>query len=116
MTQSVLFLTRAVANTAAARWSSSEQKGYTGGSSQTPVPFETPKPSGHQHFTGETAPVTGTYRVVHAEHKLPLEVTVRSGCGFPCCAKCAVAVSFELLRPSQGSLPAGVMTLNMLPA
>ena len=79
------------------------------------MPSESPRPSSKQYATGEAAPVTGTYRVIHPEHKLPLEVTVRSGHRFPRCAKCAVAVSFELLRPSQGALPGGMMTLNMLP-
>jgi hypothetical protein len=84
-----------------------------GRSSAVVQPFR--KPSGNELHTGDLAPTTGVYRVLHIEHSLPAEVTVHSGTGFPCCAKCAVAVTFELLRPSLGDLPAGIMRLNILP-
>jgi hypothetical protein len=73
------------------------------------------RPSGNEHRTGDLAPTTGVYRVLHVEHSLPAEVTVHSGTGFPRCAKCAEAVTFELLRPAQGELPPGIIRLNMLP-
>ncbi|MBI2679136.1 MAG: hypothetical protein HYX28_10175 [Candidatus Koribacter versatilis] len=73
------------------------------------------KPSSSKHATGELAPTTGVYRVIHSQHNLPAEVTVHSGTGFPRCAACAAAVRFELLRPTLRDLPAGIIRLNILP-
>jgi hypothetical protein len=73
------------------------------------------KLSGTRYATGEAAPATGVYRVSHAEHRLPEEITVLLGQSFPRCAKCSVAVKFELVRPMQCALPPGTMTLNELP-
>lgn len=51
--------------------------------------------------TGELIPASGIYRVVHLEHRLPHEVTLLKDEQFPRCAKCASAVTFELLQAAQ---------------
>lgn len=48
--------------------------------------------------TGETISQSGIYRVHHAAHRLPHEVTVLQGQQFPRCAKCKDAVMFELVQ------------------
>jgi hypothetical protein len=48
--------------------------------------------------TGELIPESGIYRVVHAGHRLPHEVTLLRDEYFPKCAKCHDAVAFELVR------------------
>ena len=52
--------------------------------------------------TGQIVPESGIYRVVHAGHRLPHEVTLLKGEAFPRCAKCADKVEFEAvsLAPS----------------
>ena len=54
--------------------------------------------------TGCTVPENGFYRVVHAQHRLPKEVTLILGQSFPRCSKCAEPAYFELIRiaPSLG--------------
>lgn len=47
--------------------------------------------------TGQIVPESGIYRVVHAGHRLPHEVTLLRGESFPRCAKCADQVEFEAL-------------------
>lgn len=43
-------------------------------------------------------PESGIYRVIHAQHRLPHEVTLIGGQVFPPCGKCHEEVRFELLR------------------
>ena len=45
--------------------------------------------------TGEKVPESGIFRVVHAEHRLPHEVTLIRGTEFPRCSKCKEQVTFE---------------------
>ena len=46
---------------------------------------------------GETAPVTGLYRVIHArEHRLSHEAVVLQGDAFPSCRSCKNKVVFTL--------------------
>ena len=48
--------------------------------------------------TGQTVPHSGIYRVIHADHRLPHEVTLVAGEFFPRCSKCKDAVQFEVIR------------------
>jgi hypothetical protein len=48
--------------------------------------------------TDETVPESGIYRVMHAGHRLPHEVTLLSGQVFPRCSKCKDQVQFEVVR------------------
>ena len=48
--------------------------------------------------SSEVIPVSGIYRVLHAQHRLPHEVTLVEGQTFPPCAKCHEEVRFELVR------------------
>lgn len=43
---------------------------------------------------------TGIYRVTHAFHRLPHEVTLLAGQTFPRCSKCKDAVQFKPVRPA----------------
>ena len=54
--------------------------------------------------TGCAVPDSGIYRVTHAEHRLPAEVTLIQNQSFPRCSKCNDPVYFGLLRsaPSVG--------------
>ena len=53
-----------------------------------------------KHFaSGKRIRESGIYRVRHAEHRLPHEVTLLKGEEFPVCLQCQGAVDFELLRP-----------------
>ncbi len=54
------------------------------------------RPKGYA--TGDIAPVTGIYRVVHNAHRLPHEVMIRRNDNFPCCAKCCDDVLFDLVH------------------
>lgn len=60
--------------------------------------------------TGQEVPKSGVYRVVHAEHRLPREVVLIAGNKFPRCGKCAIVVSFELIR----TLPSGTEQSNVV--
>jgi hypothetical protein len=53
---------------------------------------------GEQFKTGAVIPDSGIYRVIHAAHRLPHEVTLLKGEAFPKCQKCADAVIFQLIR------------------
>jgi hypothetical protein len=66
--------------------------------------------------TGETVPESGIYRVTHAEHRLPHEVTLLKGAQFPRCSKCKEAVTFRVvaLAPRLDNLRERV-TLYQLP-
>jgi len=46
----------------------------------------------------DVIPETGIYRVIHAQHRLPHEVTLLEGQTFPPCARCHEEVRFELVR------------------
>jgi hypothetical protein len=48
--------------------------------------------------TDGVIPQSGIYRVYHAAHRLPHEVTLLKGEKFPKCQKCSDAVTFKLLR------------------
>ena len=48
--------------------------------------------------TDQTVPHSGIYRVIHAGHRLPHEVTLIAGEVFPRCSKCKDAVQFEPIR------------------
>jgi len=63
--------------------------------------------------TGEIVPQSGIYRVTHAEHRLPHEVTMLRSHEFPPCEKCGIRVRFKLLRGV--SLDSFQIVLNSLP-
>lgn len=48
--------------------------------------------------TGQTVPHSGIYRVLHAGHRLPHEVTLVAGEIFPRCSNCKDAVQFQSIR------------------
>lgn len=48
--------------------------------------------------TGQTIPESGIYRVIHAGHRLPHEVTLIEDQEFPKCCKCDQQVTFEPIR------------------
>ena len=50
--------------------------------------------------TGSVIPESGIYRVIHARHRLPHEVTLVKGQQFPRCSKCESEVVFELVHPA----------------
>ena len=51
------------------------------------------------HKPGETAPVSGLYRVTHNSHRRPHSVVVLVGETFPACRSCRRLVAFELIEP-----------------
>jgi hypothetical protein len=53
---------------------------------------------GTSYETGDIAPETGIYMVVHSAHRLPHEAVVIQGQRFPKCQKCGDTVLFELLH------------------
>lgn len=67
--------------------------------------------------SAETIPESGIYRVIHAQHRLPHEVTLIAGQTFPPCAKCRDEVRFELARelPSLARERRGSVSLYTLP-
>src|SRR5438105_1842344 len=54
--------------------------------------------------TGCTIPDSGIYRVSHAQHRLPQEVTLLKDHLFPRCSRCTEPVYYTLER----SAPAGI--------
>ena len=52
--------------------------------------------------SSDIIPDSGIYRVIHAQHRLPHEVTLIAGQSFPPCAKCHEEVRFELVRALPG--------------
>lgn len=52
--------------------------------------------------SSDTIPESGVYRVIHAQHRLPHEVTLLRGQVFPPCARCHEEVRFELVRELPG--------------
>jgi hypothetical protein len=67
--------------------------------------------------SSDTIPESGVYRVIHAQHRLPHEVTLIAGQIFPPCAKCHEDVRFELLRelPALSRERRGNVSLYSLP-
>ena len=65
----------------------------------------------------DTIPVSGIYRVIHAQHRLPHEVTLIAGQVFPPCAQCHEEVRFELVRelPDLARERRGSVSLYSLP-
>ena len=69
------------------------------------------------YTSSETIPASGIYRVIHAQHRLPHEVTLIDGQVFPPCAKCHDEVRFELVRglPALDRERRGSVSLYSLP-
>lgn len=65
--------------------------------------------------SAETIPVSGIYRVIHAQHRLPHEVTLIAGQIFPPCAKCHEEVRFQMLRELASLERRGNVSLYSLP-
>jgi hypothetical protein len=67
--------------------------------------------------SSDVIPKSGIYKVVHAQHRLPHEVTLLEGQIFPPCAKCHEEVRFELVRvlPSLAYERRGSVKLYSLP-
>lgn len=69
------------------------------------------------YISPEEIPESGVYRVIHAQHRLPHEVTLIKGQSFPPCARCHDEVRFELLRglPALERERRGSVSLYSLP-
>ena len=68
------------------------------------------------HFeTGSVVSESGIYRVIHAAHRLPHEVTLLTGGTFPRCSKCADLVTFELVRAAPAMFQYEPLHLYELP-
>jgi hypothetical protein len=67
--------------------------------------------------SGDNIPETGVYKVLHAQHRLPHQVTLVEGQTFPPCARCHDEVRFELLRvlPELARERRGSVSLYALP-
>lgn len=67
--------------------------------------------------SGDTIPESGLYKVLHAQHRLPHQVTLVEGQMFPPCAKCRDEVRFELVRilPALARERRGSVSLYSLP-
>jgi hypothetical protein len=67
--------------------------------------------------SADSIPESGIYRVIHAQHRLPHEVTLIKGQAFPPCARCHDEVRFELMRelPSLSWERRGSVSLYELP-
>lgn len=52
----------------------------------------------HWHHPGDTASVSGLYRVYHAGHRGDHDVLVLAGETFPACRACGRMVGFDLIR------------------
>ena len=67
--------------------------------------------------SSEPIPVSGVYRVIHAQHRLPHEVTLIAGQTFPPCGQCHEEVRFEIVReiPSLSRERRGNVSLYSLP-
>jgi hypothetical protein len=70
------------------------------------------------HKSSEAIPVSGIYRVIHAQHRLPHEVTLIAGQVFPPCGQCHEEVRFELVRelPNLARERRGNVSLYSLPS
>lgn len=65
--------------------------------------------------SSEPIPVSGVYRVIHAQHRLPHEVTLIAGQIFPPCAQCHEEVRFEMVRELPSLERRGNVSLYSLP-
>lgn len=65
--------------------------------------------------TGELAPETGIYRVVHTGHRLPHEVVILKGQRFPRCSKCTSSVLFELAHAAPDLFQSSICRIYALP-
>jgi hypothetical protein len=66
--------------------------------------------------SGQQVPVGGVYKVQHAEHRLPREVTLLHGQQFPPCVRCDIAIQFRLVRIVKALKERrGRIILNVLP-
>jgi hypothetical protein len=67
--------------------------------------------------SSESIPVSGIYQVIHAQHRLPHEVTLIDGQIFPPCAQCHEEVRFQLVRelPDLARERRGNVSLYSLP-
>jgi hypothetical protein len=63
--------------------------------------------------SGDIVPKSGVYRVAHAQHRLPHEVTLLHAANFPPCSNCGNKVTFQLLRPV--TVDSFKVVLNSLP-
>lgn len=64
----------------------------------------------------DVVPATAVYAVAHAAHSVPLQVTLRRGCGFPACSSCDEPVEFRFLRDADPDVAHRFqVTLNVLP-
>ena len=52
--------------------------------------------------TGDRVPDSGIYRVSHARHNLPNEVSLLKDRTFPRCSRCGDPVFYELVRSAPG--------------
>ena len=73
---------------------------------------------GAPYKSRDNIPETGVYKVLHAQHRLPHQVTLVEGQTFPPCAKCHEEVRFEMVRPlpELGRDRRGCVSLYALPA
>ncbi|HLY93173.1 MAG TPA: hypothetical protein VKQ89_07955 [Candidatus Angelobacter sp.] len=71
----------------------------------------------NSYRSSETIPACGIYRVIHAQHRLPHEVTLIEGQLFPPCSRCHNEVRFELVRgvPALERERRGSVSLYALP-
>jgi hypothetical protein len=67
------------------------------------------------HKSSEKIPESGIYRVIHAQHRLPHEVTLIAGQVFPPCAKCHEEVRFQMVRELPSLERRGNVSLYSLP-
>lgn len=67
--------------------------------------------------SGEVIPRSGIYRVSHAPHRLPPEVTLVKGQLFPTCSRCSQPVEFHAVHiaPSGDEERRGKVVLYNLP-
>jgi hypothetical protein len=55
-----------------------------------------------QFSTGATVPASGIYQVIHAPHRLAIEVALFKGETFPKCGRCSEVVLFRMARIFHG--------------
>lgn len=65
--------------------------------------------------TDDFAPLSGIYRVIHSQHRLPHLVTVFQDQAFPRCCKCNNSVRFELVQGISEIYHWDRITLHELP-
>jgi hypothetical protein len=55
-------------------------------------------PAKKLYQSGDRVPTGGVYEVLHANHRVPHEVTLLEGQKFPPCARCSDRVRFRVVR------------------